>query len=204
MRCQIRYAGFFLVAISLLLACGCGPQFKTLPPETLNDEFEMGICVKDVPEKPSLLTSGGGGLIGLMVASSRESELEEKFKGVSGSALRELIQQNIANRLEDYFEIIDPEEKPRYISNVKINQWGWYLPTGMFGIKTGVYNFRIGGQVEVRDSKLKDEEEGLAYYATGALVPIGNEPTTQQIKQAMIKCADKFAEQAVSFLVNKK
>lgn len=198
---KIFYAFSGLIIFSLLFF-GCGPKLKKIPLEYLGKKSEMAIEIKNVPMKPKLIT-GDGGIIGTIVDASRQSELRDKLQGIDGATFKEILQQKIGNRLESHFDIIGLDENPKLIFKVIINQWGWSLPTGAFGIKTGAYSFLIRGEVIIEHIS-SNNSSPIAYYNKVVQTPIGNDPTSGQIRDAMLKCSDEFSELVITYLINKK
>ena len=144
-----------LVTLSLMLGCATAP--KPLKDTYFKEAHEMTVEVVGISEKPTLMDSGGGGIIGLLVSAGRSSTMREKMAGLSGDAVSELLRQTITEKLEDHFEVV--EEEGDLATEITITNWGWFVPTTMFGIKTGSYQFRIMGSVNIWDKSKKGQKE---------------------------------------------
>lgn len=184
------------VMIFQLYGCATGP--KPIPATYFQKDYEMCISVTKCPEKPQMMDSGAGGLIGLIVLASRGSEMREKMEGIKGSALKELIRQNVSSRIEKHFEIVETQSS--LSAEVEIHAWGWFVPTTAFGIKTGSYQFRIMGAVNVYDNK-QTKKEKIATASAVTEQPMGNDPTKDVSQEAMVKAIEDFTNKVVGAIL---
>jgi len=161
----------------------------------------MSVSVDRCPEKAKISDSEQGGLIGVIVTAGRGDAMREAMSGIVGDTVKELVRQRFSERIEEHFDVYDTGELATVIT---IQQWGWYLPTTVAGIKTGAYHFIISGSVAVNDAKQPKSKAKIAKMRVSAMEPIGNKPTAELSQEALLKCADKFASEAVTFLVKQK
>lgn len=187
-----------VVAVVVFLFAGCATGPKSIPETYFQKDYEMSIEVVQCPDKPQMMDSGKGGLVGMLVNASRSSDMREKMEGIKGEALRELLRQKISEKIEDYFEVVD--EDPTLIAEVYISQWGWFVPTTMFGIKTGSYQFRIKGTVYVYE-KLKGEKNEIAVASAVTHQSMGNDPSRDVTQEALLKAIEDFSEKVVKIIL---
>ncbi len=183
--------------IFLLYGCAAGP--KPIPTTYFQKDYEMSVGVTKCPEKPQMMDSGRGGIVGLIVLAGRASEMREKMEGIKGSALKELLRQRISSKLEKHFEIVDTQTS--LSTEVQIYIWGFFLPTTAFGIKTGSYQFRIQGSVDVYDNK---GDKKIQIANTSPIIteqPMGNDPTKDVAQEAMLQAIEDFTNKVVSTIL---
>jgi len=188
---------YFLLSISaiIFICYGCATVPKSIPVEFFNKDIEMSVGVTKCPEKPQFMDSGSGGIVGLVVAAGRSSEMRTKMEGIKGSTLKELIRQSITNKLEKHFEIVNTQAI--LSAEIDIHIWGWFLPTTSFGIKTGSYQFRISGSLTVFENK-NGKKEVLAKTSVVVNQPMGNDPTKDITQEAMLKAIEDFNNKIIS------
>ena len=126
--------------------------------------------------------------------------MREAMQGISGDTVQELVRQRFEAAIEDYFDIYEDGQLQTVID---IDQWGWFVPTTMVGIRTGAYQFTLAGTVTITD-KEKKKKSKIGAIKTMASEAIGDKPTATQSQEALLKCADAFAAQAVSFLTQEQ
>jgi hypothetical protein len=181
------------------LASGCYSP-KPIPKAYFEGKTQMSVAVGKCPDKAQMSDSGQGGLIGAMVTAGRAGPMHEAMSGIAGDTVKELIRQRFSEKMEEYFDVY--EEGPLK-TVIDIQQWGWYVPTTVAGIKTGSYQFIINGTVTVTDNAQKRKPR-IADLRMQVSETIGNKPTAAVSQEALLKCADKFAAQTVTFLVKEQ
>jgi hypothetical protein len=191
-------SGIVLAASLSLVLFGCATGPKSIPDAYYQKDYYMSVDVVKCSEKPQMADSGGGGLIGLMVKGARAKTMKEKMEGIRGDAFKELLRQNISQKLEDYFEVVG--EDAELATEISIVQWGWFLPTTAFGIKTGSYQFVIGGEVKVFDNN-DGKKTRIASVSVTSAQPMGNDPTKDASQEALLKAIEDFSNQAVDVIL---
>ncbi|OHB64587.1 MAG: hypothetical protein A2Y76_13800 [Planctomycetes bacterium RBG_13_60_9] len=181
------------------LASGCYSP-KPIPKAYFESKSQMSVAVGKCPEKAQMSDSGGGGLIGAMVTAGRAGAMNEAMSGITGDTVKELVRQRFSEKMEEYFDVYDEGPLKTVID---IQQWGWYVPTTVVGIKTGSYQFILSGTVTMTDTAQKRKPR-IANLLTQVSETIGNKPTAAVSQEALLKCADKFAAQTVTFLVKEQ
>ncbi|MEN6429202.1 MAG: hypothetical protein ABFE13_27970 [Phycisphaerales bacterium] len=182
------------------LGSGCYSP-KPIPKAYFETKCDMSVAVDKCPEKAKISDSGQGGLIGAMVTAGRGDAMREAMSGIVGDTVKELVRQRFSERIEEHFDVYDTGQLATVIT---IQQWGWYVPTTVVGIKTGAYHFIIAGSVAVNDAKRPKSKAKIAKMRVSAMEPIANKPSAELSQEALLKCADKFASEAVAFLVKQK
>lgn len=157
---------------------------------------EIGKC----SEKAQMRDSGEGGLIGALVTSGRAGKMREAMEGIAGDTVKELVRQRFEAAIEDYFDVY---EEGQLQTVIDIDQWGWFVPTTVAGIRTGAYQFTLAGTVTITDKELTKKSK-IATIKTMASETIGDKPTATQSQEALLKCADAFASEAVDFLTKEQ
>lgn len=186
----------------LLILAGCATPPTPIPAAYLDTDKEMSVDIVDIADKPQMRDSGQGGLIGAMVTAGRGKKLREKMEGVEGSAVKELVRQELTRNLEENFYI--EEESEQLVVEVDIITWGWFLPTGILGIKGGDYQTEIVGEVRVIDLELPEDDQQIAYaQAIRAFEPLGSDPDDAKLEESLLRCADSFGKQVVDFLLQR-
>jgi len=181
------------------LASGCYSP-KPIPKAYFESKSQMSVAVGKCPEKAQMSDSGQGGLLGAMVTAGRAGAMHEAMSGITGDTVKELVRQRFSEKMEEYFDIYDEGTLKTVID---ILQWGWYVPTTVAGIKTGSYQFVINGTVTVTDTVQKKKPR-IANLRAQVSETIGNKPTAAVSQEALLKCADKLAVQAVTLLVKEQ
>ena len=195
-----RATSLLLLCAILCVASGCYSP-KPIAKSYFESKTPMSVTVGKCPAQAEMRDSGQGGLIGAMVtATGRATKMREAMSGIAGDTVKELIRQRFSEQMEKYLDVQDDGQLKTVID---ITQWGWYLPTTIAGIKTGAYQFVISGTVTVTDSQQKKRPK-VAYLTVQANETIGNKPTAEISQEALLKCADKFAVQTVTFLVKER
>lgn len=182
------------------LGSGCYSP-KPIPKAYFESKCDMSVAVDKCPEKATMSDSEQGGIIGAMVTAGRGDKMRDAMSGIVGDTVKELVRQRFSERMEEHFDVYDTGQLNTVIT---IRQWGWYLPTTVAGIKTGAYHFYIAGDVVVSDAKRPKSKSKIAKTRISAMEPIGNKPTAELSQEALLKCADKFANETVAFLVKQK
>lgn len=183
------------------LAGGCYSA-KPIPKAYFESKCDMSVVVDKCPEKAQMRDSGQGGLIGAVVTAGRAGAMHEAMSGIIGDTVKELVRQRFTEHMEEHFEVYETGQLAAVIT---IQQWGWYLPTTIAGIKTGAYQFTISGMVTVNDTKaLKKSKAKIASMPIAASETMGDKPTAEASQEALLKCADKFAVESVKFLVKEE
>jgi hypothetical protein len=183
------------------LTGGCY-QAKPIPKAYFENKCDMSIVVDKCPEKAQMRDSGQGGLIGAMVTAGRAGAMNEAMSGIIGDTVKELVRQRFSEQMEQHFEVFETGQLAAVIT---IQQWGWYIPTTVVGIKTGSYQFTMSGIVAITDTKAQKKSKAkIATTPVAVSEAIGDKPTAEASQQALLKCADKFAAAAVTFLVKEK
>lgn len=190
----------FLLALMSVLISGCATGPVQLPAKYFEKQHEISISVVKIDDKPRMRDSGQGGLIGAIVNAGRSSSMQEIFDGIKGETVKELLRQQIANKLEGPF-VIEEESKDLSLE-ITVNTWGWFLPTTLFGIKTGSYQLEIFGEVSIYE--LKREKEQIAFVRAYAQKPLGNDPSSTECQQALKLAIDEFAQQVAEFVLKEK
>jgi hypothetical protein len=180
-----------------LLGSGCYSP-KPIPKTYFEEEPEMSVTVGKCSETAQMRDSGQGGLIGAIVTAGRASKMEEAMEGIIGDTVKELIRQKFEAAMEEYFDIY---EEGQLQTVIDIDQWGWFVPTTVAGIKTGAYQFTLAGTVSVTDTQLEKKNK-IATYKVVVSESIGDTPTAAVSQEALLKCADKFATETVTFLTH--
>ena len=194
-----------LCALVCFLGSGCYSP-KPIPKAYFDQEPEMSVTIGKCPEKPRLADSGdaGGNLITAAVAGvtamGRAGKMRDAMDGIAGDTVKELVRQRFEAAIEDYFDIY---EEGQLQTVIDIDQWGWFVPTSVAGIRSGAYQFTLAGTVTIKDTEKKRKSKIGAIKATVAET-IGDEPTAAQSQEALLKCADAFATQAVTFLTQEQ
>lgn len=182
----------------LMQSCASGPQ--PIPSTYYEKPHQISVQVTEIREKPSFRDSGQGGLIGGLVSLGRSSDMKEMFEGIKGETVKELIRQEIEKKLEETFAV--EEESKDLGLEVEISQWGWFLPTTAFGIKTGSYQLEIIGNISVYE--VVPEKKRIAGLSIISQKPLGNKPTSEICQQALKEAITDFAEQAKTTLLKDK
>lgn len=136
-----------------------------------------------------------------MITQGRGKKLREKMEGVEGSAVKELIRQELTRNLEEHFYIEEFSEE--LAVKVNVLTWGWFLPTGILGIKGGDYQTEIIGEIEVFDLQLPEDEQRIAYAQIRANDPLGNDPDDAKLEESLLRSADLFGTKVVDFLLQR-
>jgi hypothetical protein len=192
---------FSCTALVVFLFCsGCATS-KNLPRTYLDTRHDLTVTVVKIPEKPQMMDSGGGGLIGMMVTSTtRKSTMKEMMEGIQGETVKELTRQEINRLLQDRFNLVDSSDDLKL--NVRIDTYGFFVPTTVAGIKTGAYQFQITGYVEIRDAKLGSKK--VAFVNGVSQSPLGNKPTQEAVPGALADAIKQFSENTVNYLISGK
>jgi len=190
----------FVIFVNMIIY-GCASAPPNLPSTYFENQREMSINVVKINDKANFRDSGQGGIIGAVMSISRSSNMQEMFEGIKGETVKELLRQEIEKKLESTFAI-DEESKDLGLE-IEVSQWGWFLPTTAFGIKTGSYQLDLVGSVSVYD--LRSEKKKVAQVKITSQKPLGNDPTALACQQALKQAIEDFAEQArISLLKEKK
>jgi hypothetical protein len=189
-----------LCTVVCIAASGCYSP-KPIPQAYFAQEPEMAVTIGKCPEAAQMRDSGQGGLIGAMVTAGRANKMKEAMEGIIGDTVKELVRQQFEAAIEDHFDVY---EEGQLQTVIDIEQWGWYVPTTLVGIKTGSYQFTISGMVTVTDKEVKKKKGRIATCRMVASESIGDKPTAAASQEALLKCAEMFATQAVTFLTKEQ
>lgn len=189
-----------LCTVVCLAGSGCYSP-KPIPQAYLAQELEMDVTVGRCPETAQMRDSGQGGLIGAIVTAGRADKMKEVMEGIIGDTVKELVRQKFEAAIEDHFDVYEDGQLQTVID---IEQWGWFVPTTIAGIKTGSYQFKLSGMVTVTDKQVKKDRGKIATCRIVALESIGDKPTAAASQEALLTCADKFAADAVAFLTKEQ
>ena len=192
---------FNYTALVLLLVCsGCATS-KSLPHAYLDTKHDLSVTVVKIPEKPQMMDSGQGGLLGALITStSRKSMMNDMLQGVQGETVKELIRQEINRLIQEKFNLVDSSDDLKL--NVRIDTYGFFVQTTVAGIKTGGYQFQIRGYVEILDAKQGSKK--VAFVNGVSQSPLGNKPTQEAVPGALDGAVKQFSENAVSVLLSGK
>lgn len=191
---RVLRAGLACVA-GLLLLPGCATH-RPIPAAYLENEHEATVVIKRMPPKATMRDSGQGGLIGALVTSGRGSNMKEKLAGIQGETVRELFTQEFTRILGEHFTVNQQTNDLKI--RVTIQNWGWFVPTTMLGIKTGAYQCEMTGMVEVFD--MKNKQKKVAFTPVIVQRPLGNKPEEIAAKEAIVEVAQAFAVEAERLL----
>ncbi len=190
----------FVLFVFNLYSCGVkGPS--PIPSTYYETEPELSVDIVKIAPKPVMRDSGQGGLIGLLVNSGRSSNMKEQLEGIKGETVKELLRQNISDKMEEVFDIADVEDNPGLALDVNITTWGWFVPSTAFGIKTGSYQFEIIGFASVFD-QMQPERKEIAYITAFSQKPLGNDPDKEETQQALLQAIDDFSTQVANMLLS--
>jgi hypothetical protein len=87
--------------------------------------------------------------------------------------------------------------------NIRVDIYGFFVPTTVLGIKAGAYQFQIIGYVEARDAKKKGKKVAFAKNVISQ-VPMGSKPAKELVPEAIAQCVQKFAAAVKSSLINER
>ena len=191
----------FLVVVAMVLLTNCAIKPKPIPTAYYQKEYEMAVRVVQCSEQPKMTDSDAGGLIGLLVRSARAGTMREKMQGIRGETVRELLRQKISEKLEEHFDVV--EDREQLTTEVTVQHWGWFVPSTVLGIKTGSYQLRITGFVEVYDNTQKRRQR-VGYVTAMSEKPLGNDPSPEEAQGALLRATDDFANKAVAVILGEK
>ena len=189
-----------LCIVVCFIGSGCYSP-KPIPHAYFEQEPEVAVVVDECPEAAQMRDSGQGGLIGALVTAGRADKMKEAMEGIIGDTVKELVRQQFESAIEDYFDVYEDGELR---IEIDIEQWGWFVPTTVAGIKTGAYQFTISGLITVTDPEVKKKKGQVATCRIAVSESIGDKPTAAVSQEALLKCAQAFATQAVTFLTQEK
>ena len=186
-----------LVSLFVVVAfcIGCASP-RPIPTTYLDGTHQMNVTVGKCPKKPQMVDSDRGGLIGMIVKAGRSSKMKKAMEGINSVAFTELLRQQMTEKLEGRFDVIDEEAPIATVINVR--QWGWFLPTTVVGIKTGSYQFIINGDVIVTDCETKKR---IGFHRIKVSESLGNDPTPTISQQALLQCIQKFSVNTTELLL---
>jgi len=188
-----------LVCFTMIFMSGCATAPpKHLPAKYTQEDHEMSIEIVKISDKPALRDSGGGGLIGIIVSADRASDMRDIFEGIEGETVKELLRQQISDNLESAF-IID-EESEDLALEVTVTNWGWFVPTTAFGIKTGSYQLEIFVTVSVYT--LNPEKKQITTFRAIAQKPLGSDPKTEDTQKALMEAINELSTQVATFVLS--
>lgn len=197
MRRNLILSTCMLLLFIYIQGCATAPQ--SIPASYMQKQHQLSVQVSEIREA-NFRDSGGGGIVGVLVGIGRSSNMKDMFEGIKSDTVKELLRQEIEKKLEDSFTI--DEESKDLALEVSITQWGWFLPTTAFGIKTGSYQLEIMGFVTVNE--MAPEKKEIARLHVISQKPLGNEPTTDMTQQALKQAVEDFAEKTRETLLQEK
>ena len=189
---------FLPYTIIVFLASGCESP-KSIPKVYFDGNDKMSVRVGECPEKPGL-NSDYGGLIGAIADAVRARAMREATSGITSDTIKEVVARRFGKKIQEYFDV--SEEGP-LSAVIDIKEWGWQVRTVAVGIRTGSYQFSLVGTVTITDSVQKGKPI-IARVRMDVLETIGHEPTADICRDALVKCADRFAELTVASLVRER
>lgn len=199
---NIPHLAFATLALGALFFSGCATTPMKLPADYSKGDHEVQVAIKRIPDKGVFRESGKGGMISAIAGLVRQSGLRDKMEGAQGKTVKELLIQALNRNLEEHFFVVETSKE--LVVEVEVTQWGWFLPTAMFGIKTGSYQFEVMGYVRVFDHKATDGKKPVAALMLISQEPIGDKPDPDRLQEIMLKVADKFAKQTCDVLLDRK
>lgn len=197
---NIARFGLLSIAISVLTT-GCIMPPTPIPASYFNQNHEMSVKVTRCPPAPQMMDSGQGGIIGALVNATRASGMTKNMEGIKGETVSELLRQKVTGKMEDCFDVVDDQEQ--LAAEIAVTQWGWFVPSTAFGIKTGSYQLRINGDVTIYD-KTQKRRKKIAYAPVFAQEPLGNDPAPDVAQEALLKAIDSFAGNSSAILLRTK
>lgn len=192
---------FLLLAVHVF-AMGCATKPTPIPAAYFEGDREIAVNVVKLAEAPMMRDSGGGGLIGVLVNAGRAAKMRKMFDGIEGDTVKELLNQQLSDRLESLFII--EEDSEDLVLEVTAHNWGWFVPSTMLGIKTGSYQVEINGEASVYDMKFpgKTKRQRIGFTRTFSQAPIGNDPTSTETMQALLEAVGAFSDAMLNFLLS--
>jgi hypothetical protein len=190
----LALAGF---CICLFFGAGCA-TYKPIPSQYLQPTRSAVILVRRMPERPQMMDSGQGGIIGAIVtATSRAERMREQLAGIQGDQVKEALLQEFKGRMAEHFNLADTNQDVRI--EITVNTWGWFVPTIDFGIKVGEYQSQLVGHVRVFEVISNKE---IAYALIQIQRPLGLKPEEQTARAAVTEVARVFAREAEEALIH--
>jgi hypothetical protein len=183
-------------SIFFISSCATTPP-PIIPKDFFTEDHEISVEITQIKDDATMRDSGGGGIIGVIAKSVRAGNMEEIFAGIKGETVKELLRQQIENNLGEVFYIEDESED--LVLEVIITQWGWFLPTTAFGIKTGGYQLEISGQMAVYE--LNPTRKLLTKANISSQQPLGKEPTSEETNKALILAITDFSKKVSDFVL---
>jgi len=191
---------FWFVGVNFV-GTGCYSP-KPIPKAYFDQNIEMNVTIGKCSQEAKMRDSGQGGLVGALVTGvKRAGDMRNAMEGINGDTVRELVRQRFESAIEEYFTIF---EEGKLKTVIDIDQWGWYAPTTVAGIRTGSYQFTLSGTISITDPEVTKKKGLIATCKIATSEAIGNKPTAAVSQEAFLKCADKFATEAVKFLIKEK
>ena len=188
---------YCLVTVCVAFLTGCA-SIKPLPQAYLNPKHDIFVKIVKCPEKPQMMDSGQGGILGAIITgTSRKSTMKQMMAGIQGETVKELVRQEMNRAIQQQFNIVDSDTD--LTLNITINNFGFFVPTTVAGIKTGAYQFQIAGTVEIVDSKLKSKRVASAIAI--AQSPLGSKPSAEAVPDALTQSVKIFVENTVKALL---
>jgi len=198
----MKGVGYLISAVAfltLLNLTGCA-TVKNLPASYIDADKTISVEIAKIPEEPKMRDSGQGGLIGVMVNASRDSNMDNVMDGLESDTVQELLLQRIEEKLETGF-IVDDEGQDLLLE-VNVQNWGWFCPSTAFGIRTGAYQLEINANVAIFENT--PEKKKLAYTRIISQSPLGDDPTIKSCQDAMMLTIEKFSEDVSTFVFKEK
>ena len=194
-------AVFALVGVAFL-AAGCATNRTIVIPASYLDTpaNKMGVEMKACPSKANL-PQVGGGILTMAVLAARRASVSDKFEGISGDTVQDLIQQEIERKLGAHFDVGGTDTP--LVTEVTITHWGLNSNSTLVGIKTSGWFFQIIGSATVYDRATKRRTKIGHISAQSTSAALGNDPTPQEVQEAMLKAVDSFSQFVVDTLVKK-
>ena len=190
-----------LSLVTTLFMSGCfGPKY--IPSSYFLSRHDLKVDVKSIPDPVHLEESSSqsnsllGDIIKAAANSSRKADLQKAFAHIDSDEVRNNLQASISAKIEDHYNV--KHDSKDLAVEVKINSWGWILPTSSMGIRTGSYYLQMTGKVVVYDEYPSRKEIGHIYLTTREAMQdnMSPEETTRRVKRAV----DEFADLSGDFL----
>lgn len=181
---------------------GCLAMPKMLPAEYFAPKRTLTIEVAGGLPTPTLHTDQPQGRVAGTTWLVRNQAMQNRMGGITTNQIHAAVEQALAKQLADTFTVVP--RGAQLALKVRIDDWGWYVPTGQFGESTDIHYFRIGGTAAIvdLDPAKAAAEVYFTYNSTDA--PLGDRLTKEKCEAALPKAAEEFAAQIVRFILKGK
>lgn len=189
-----------VVLLSLIFLSGCVTT-KYIPNEYFSSRHKMEVKVKPIPAPTHIETGNQSdsfieSVVSTAAQSSRAGDMRKMFAHIDVDAVRNDLNSSIKDKIKQFYDV--EGEKRDLQTEVQITNWGWLLPTGAFGIRTGSYELQFSGTVKVFDINDKGKKIAFTQFTTREVLndQLSKEETSRKVRRAV----DEFAELAAEFL----